>query len=290
MHTVADDSGRSLFQRIPFRLVGGRNPLILVPVQVDGMGPYQFILDTGASHCLLSPELAETLGVRPEIEEQAMGAGGAVTLAFAQVASLAVGSTRRSNLQVAITGELRRIEEAIGCRVDGDLGFSFLKDFSLTIDYEARTLCFASLSETGNGSPSAHSIPFKLAAEHKPLILAQVVVNDQGPFQFAVDTGASKTMLSSELAAKLAIEITEVGPATGGGGQIKIFAGRANSLAVGNAVVRDHAIGVGEFLTMLSASIGAPLDGIVGHNFLNQFRVTIDYPRSVLELVPATVQ
>jgi hypothetical protein len=53
--------------------------------------------------------------------------------------------------------------------------------------------------------------------------------------------------------------------------------------------VRDHAIGVGQFLATLSAAIGVKLDGILGYNFLNQFRVTIVYPRGILELVPAGV-
>jgi predicted aspartyl protease len=275
---------------VPFRLVGGQNPLILVPVHVDDKGPYAFILDTGASHCLLSKELAEILGVRPEIEGQAMGAGGPVKLAFAHVASMAVGATRQCNVQVAITDELKRIGTAIRSRVDGDLGFEFLKDFSLTIDYRAGALGFASRLEADHGGPAAHSIPFKLAAAHKPLILVQVMVNDQGPFQFALDTGASRTMLSSELAGKLAIETIEDSPVTGGGGQIKILAGKVRSLSVGEAIVRDHAIGVGEFLAMLSQTAGAKLDGIVGYNSLNQFRVTIDYPRRTLSLVPTGIQ
>jgi predicted aspartyl protease len=275
---------------VPFRLVGGQNPLILVPVHVDDKGPYEFILDTGASHCLLSKELAEILGVRPEIERQAMGAGGPVKLAFAHVASMAVGATRQCNVQVAITDELKRIGTAIRSRVDGDLGFEFLKDFPLTIDYRTGALGFASRLEADHGGPAAHSIPFKLAAAHKPLILVQVMVNDQGPFQFALDTGASRTMLSSELAGKLAIETIEDSPITGGGGQIKILAGKVSSLSVGEAIVRDHAIGVGEFLAMLGQAAGAKLDGIVGYNFLNQFRVTIDYPRRILSLVPAGIQ
>lgn len=75
-------------ENIPFHLAGGQNPLILVPVYVDRKGPYQFILDTGASHCLLSQELSATLGIRPETEKQAMGAGGPVKLTIAHVSSL----------------------------------------------------------------------------------------------------------------------------------------------------------------------------------------------------------
>jgi predicted aspartyl protease len=275
--------------KVPFRLTGGQNPLIVVPVQVDDTGPYPFILDTGASHCLLSRELSKRLQVQPEMEKQAMGAGGPITLAFAHVASMAVGCARQSNVPVAITSELERIGAAIGSRVEGGLGFSFLKDFSLTIDYSANSLSLAPPLEVADVSRSANAIPFKLAAAHKPLILLQVMVNGRGPFQFALDTGASRTMLSCELAETLAIEIVQDSPVTGGGGQIEVFAGTVGSLAVGNALVRDHAIGAGGFLALLSQVVDAKLDGILGYNFLNEFRVTIDYPRQIVELVPAGV-
>ena len=272
-------------ERIPFRLAGGRNPLILVPVHVNDKGPYEFILDTGASHCLISRALSDLLSVRPETEEEAMGAGGSVKLSFGTVASVAVGSARQLNVSVAVTSELERIATAIESRVDGDLGFSFLKDFSVTIDYQANTLSFTSGLALSNRT-SSNWTPFDIAAQDKPLILVQAIVNDQGPFQFAVDTGASRTILSAELAAKLALETIGERPAVGGGGQVNILAGNVKSLAVGDAIAKDHAIGVGEFLSMLSKALQTKLDGIVGYNFLNQFRVRIDYPARILELVP----
>jgi predicted aspartyl protease len=289
MGTLAEDRECVVPESIRFRLASAQKPLILVPVHVNDKGPYQFILDTGASHCLFSTELSELLGLRPGMEKLAIGAAGTVKVALSQVARLAVGSRRQHNLQVAITDELRRVAAAIGTRVDGVLGFEFVKDFSLTIDYQAGAIWFSTPAETGNGSHSAQSIPFQLAGSRKPLILVPVIVNEQGPFQFALDTGASRTMLSSELAARLALETVEDGAATGGGGQIRILAGKVKLLAVGNATVRDHAIGVGGFLATLSAAVEVNLDGILGYNFLNQFRVTIAYPRGILELAPAGV-
>lgn len=278
-------------QKIEFRLAGGQNPLILVPVFVDARGPYQFILDTGASHCLLSQDLSVTLGIQPEVEKQAMGAGGSVKLMFAHVNSMTIGSALKENVQVAITNEIQRIAAVIQSRVDGVLGFAFLKEFVVVIDYRNGTLRLALPSEegNGNGNGSGSRISFKLASTSKPLILVPAIVNGQGPFQFALDTGASRTMLSIELARKLAVETADDSPVTGGGGKIKILAGKVSSLAVGDAAVHDHAIGAGDFLDMLSKAVGAQLDGIIGYNFLNQFEVTIDYPRSRLELAPGCV-
>lgn len=285
MNTFTENQERVARERIPFRLAGSQNPLILLPVHVNDKGPYEFILDTGASHSLVSPELAEILGVKPETEQQAMGAGGSVKLGLAHVASIAVGATRQSNVQVAITDELKRIGKAIQSRVDGDLGFDFLKDFRLVIDYRAGTLGFLPKLDINNDSRLTTSIPFALAAVQKPLILVQTMVNEHGPFQFALDTGASRTMLSSELADRLAIEIVEDSPGLGVGGQVKVLGGKVRSVAVGTAVARDHAVGVGDFLSMLSAALGTKLDGIIGYNFLNQFRVTIDYPNRIVDLV-----
>lgn len=277
-------------ENVRFRLAGGQNPLILVPVHVNERGPYEFILDTGASLCLISQELSATLGVPVEGEKEARGAAGPVRLGLGRVSSMTVGSARRLDLQVGITDELRRIAAVIRSPVDGDLGFDFLKDFALTIDYPASVLRLVPAPADGHASgsqPRDGALPFELVSASKPLILLPVGVNGEGPFQFAVDTGSSRTMLSRELAERLAIETIDDAPATGGGGQVEILAGKVESLTVGNATVRDLAIGAADFLTVLSAALGVELDGVLGYNFLNQFEVTIDYPRGTVGLVPA---
>jgi len=41
---------------------------------------------------------------------------------------------------------------------------------------------------------------------------------------------------------------------------------------------------VADFFTTLNATIGAKLDGIVGYNFLRNYKVVIDYPGETLTL------
>ena len=38
------------------------------------------------------------------------------------------------------------------------------------------------------------------------------------------------------------------------------------------------------FFAMLSNAIGTKLDGIVGYNFLRNYKVTLDYPNETLSL------
>jgi predicted aspartyl protease len=265
-----------------FTLTGGGAPLILVPTYVNGRGPYNFILDTGAAHSLISSGLASNLGIHSESEEKAFGAGGAVQISLARVSSIAVGLARQENAQVAITNDLEQIGAGLKAQVDGDLGFSFMKDFRVTVDYQRNVLRLVRASDNHDeNSHDATAVPFTLASA-EPLIVVQAVVNGQGPFQFAVDTGAGRTVLTPELAERLNIEATKEVKGAGVGGKMPLTGATVDSLSLCSATVRDHAVVVGAFIDTISAAAGTKLDGIVGHNFLNQFQLTIDYPQNRL--------
>jgi predicted aspartyl protease len=276
---MRDSAGETEFQ-----LIGGTAPLVLVPSDVNGMGPYNFILDSGATHCLISPEIATNLGIQLESQEEAVGAGGAVQLSYARVGSLAVGSVEQENTQVIITHDLERIGAALKLTVDGAIGVSFMKDFCVTIDYQRKVLCFARPSDgPDEASPSASSIPFTLAPS-EPLILLQAFVRAQGPFQFTLDTAAGRTVISPRLADRLNVRSGKAIVGAGVGGPIPLSRAQLDSLTVGDATVQDHIVVIGGFIDAISAAAGAELDGIIGNNFLNRFHVTLDYPRSRLRL------
>jgi predicted aspartyl protease len=137
----------------------------------------------------------------------------------------------------------------------------------------------------GAGSAAHSEVPFQLAGAVKPLVLVPAFVNGRGPHTFVLDTGASATVLSPELATALGIETTAAEPMTGAGGMLQATTGRIGSLTVGNAALQDVAVMVADFLAELGRVIGTPLDGVLGYNFLRQFRVTLDYPASTLWLM-----
>jgi predicted aspartyl protease len=276
-----------MLTEVNFRLAGGAQPLILVPASVNGDGPHEFILDTGAGVSLLTPELAERVGVTITESKEGMGAGGRLAISLGVVESLSVGQARAENVQVAITSELHRIGAVIGASVDGNVGYSYLKDFRLTLDYQKLTLQLIQAEhETNEDSNSAHSeVKFKLAHPSKPLVLVPTFVNDEGPFIFALDTGASSTVLSSEVAQMLCIESTGIPQMTGAGGAMQGASGVVRSLAVGNARLENLAVATADFLAMLSQIVKTKLDGIIGYNFLKEFKVTIDYPNETLHLI-----
>src|SRR5580765_8142119 len=105
-HEVDNAAGGSMFAEVEFRLVGGEQPLIVIPASVAGRGPFDFVLDTGAGTSLLSPRLASALDIVPTGTKQGRGAAGRVTVALASAPSISVGAAYRAPWPVAITAEV----------------------------------------------------------------------------------------------------------------------------------------------------------------------------------------
>jgi predicted aspartyl protease len=270
--------------RVKFHLAGGAQPLILLPVSVNGQGPFEFILDTGAGTSLLSPDLAQKIGAKIIASKEGQSAGGKVSVSLAKVDSLALGETRRDDVDVGIV-DLSHIGKAIGAKIDGDLGYNFFNRFQITIDYNNCEIRFDDPKGVEYFGTSARAeMPLRLANPAKPLILVDTYLNGRGPFQFAIDTGTSTTAIAPELGKQLGLAGSPIGPATTGGSHVDVTAVSLQSFAIGRSKVDNMAVVVADFFTVLSQAVGAKLDGIVGYNFLRNYKVVIDYPNEILRL------
>jgi predicted aspartyl protease len=269
---------------VKFRLAGGAQPLILLPVHVNDRGPFDFILDTGAGTSLLSSDLAKQLEVKVIGSKEGQSAGGKVSVSLAKVDSLAVGEIELHDVDVGIV-DLAQIGKTVGAKIDGDLGYNFLKRFRITLDYRDCEIRFDDPKRVESvGRTAKAEVPIRLAGPAKPLILIGVHVDGRGPFQFAIDTGTSTTAIAPELAKQLGVESSPVGAGTTGGAPVDFYAGSLQSFQLGGAKIDNMAVVVADFFAMLSAAIGTKLDGIVGYNFLRNYKVVIDYPGETLTL------
>ena len=270
--------------KVKFRLAGGAQPLILLPVLVNDRGPFDFILDTGAGTSLVSTELAKELDLKIIGSKSGQSAGGKVSVSLAKVDSLAVGETKLNEIDIGVV-DLGHIAKTVGARIDGDLGYNFLKHFRITIVYRACELRLEDPKRVESFARGAQTeIPMRLANPAKPLILADVYPNGRGPFQFAIDTGTSTTAITPALAKQLGVKTSPVGAGTTGGAAVDFTAGLLQSFQLGGAKIDNMAVIVADFFAMLSTAIGTNLDGIVGYNFLRNYKVVIDYPGETLTL------
>lgn len=125
---------------MPFRLAGTGGAAVLVPVRINGKGPYNLVLDTGATFTCLDQELARELNLRPRAGVSATGVGArsAGTVQLVGVKSLQVGTATASDVTACVL-DLKHTRQ-MGLKTDGLLGLNFLRAFRVTIDFRRKVL------------------------------------------------------------------------------------------------------------------------------------------------------
>ena len=125
---------------LEFTLAGPNDAAILVPVRLNGSGPYAFVLDTGATLTCLDEELADSLNLPSPTGAVGFGAGigstGSVRLVT--IDSLQVGSARAFDLLGCVL-DLEQFR-ALGLEAHGLLGLNVLKSFRVVLDFDRRVL------------------------------------------------------------------------------------------------------------------------------------------------------
>ena len=257
-------------------------PFILLPTYVNGKGPFGFVLDTGAAMSVLTKELADAIGVKGTEVKEALGAAGQrIEVPLGRVDSISIGKSNAENIQVGITTELPK---CIGAR--GALGYNFLKGFVVTIDYESNLLTLASPGdETSQARAMQAYVPLRLAKPDRPILLVDVLVNARETYQFILDTGASQTIVSPEMAQRMGIGGTTADSIIGVGGATPSSVGISTSLSIGEASLSNVTVIIADIFSGLSKAVGAKFDGILGFNFLSRFKIEIDYPNERLGLL-----
>jgi hypothetical protein len=112
------------------------------------------------------------------------------------------------------------------------------------------------------------------------ILFLRVRVNGSRPLRFIFDTGASVSMVNSELIPELGLKVEGQASGTATGGAIHVGLVNGVSLSVAGAEVTNQIIA-----TMpLDKMPCVEFDGIIGYDFINQFIVEIDYPNNVINL------
>lgn len=123
---------------IRFRMKDGRR--MLVPVLVNGRGPYDFLLDTGTAISMIDEKFARELGLRALIRVRLGTFTGAAHVPLARVETLSVGPETLRDLNV-IFDDLRKLFLFDG-DIRGVLGQDFLSTFNYLISCRDKTIQF----------------------------------------------------------------------------------------------------------------------------------------------------
>ncbi|WP_235522709.1 retropepsin-like aspartic protease, partial [Caulobacter sp. Root342] len=104
-----------------------------VKARVNGQGPFDFLVDTGANSSVITAELASQLDLPRGASSNLHSIAGSQSVETAKVATLSVGKRSRANMTVAI---LPREQ----LRIDGVLGLEWLDRASLLLDFKRRRM------------------------------------------------------------------------------------------------------------------------------------------------------
>ena len=181
---------------VPFHFVDGF--AVIVPVTVNGSGPYDFMLDTGTTITTVDRELGRELALQP------LGQGTAMTLTQRTPATLAVarlmvlGPLAEQNVEVMIRdlSGLRRMAPT----ARGVLGQNALNHADFLLDYRHKWVEFDMDGELAR-SLKGHHVPLRRAAlDGNPqfanlAVRANIADHGERVLDVLLDSGAASMVL-----------------------------------------------------------------------------------------------
>ena len=120
---------------VRFELAGPGGAALVVPVSINGAGPFPFVLDTGATLTCIDETLVTELKLPDVRGAVAFGGGirGLGRMRLVVLESVALGGATVRDLQGCAV-DLAPMRTA-GLDVKGLLGLNFLKAYRLTVDF-----------------------------------------------------------------------------------------------------------------------------------------------------------
>lgn len=181
---------------VPFHLERGF--AVIIPVTVNGRGPYDFMLDTGATITAIDHELGQELALEPE------GQGTVTTLTHQLATSLAIarrvdfGPMAEQNIEVMIRdlNGLRRVAPT----ARGVLGQNALNHADFLLDYQHKVLQFDKDGELTH-QLDGHHVALRRAAvpgnpQYGSLAIHTSVVDDgMRAVDLLLDSGAASMVI-----------------------------------------------------------------------------------------------
>lgn len=264
-----------MLDAIPFEFLAPDAPLVLVTGRIEGDRPITIVVDTGAMPpyaLFLSDALAQELALPRDmsfkLEESGAFGPDAIELQRVHIASFSLGSVSLADPPVAASKFIDKLSASIGRRIDGIVGYEFLRTHRFSIDYGARLIDFD--AEAG---AETRAITFTVEPK-SPMIRVRAKVNGYGPVEMELDTAATASFVSPSLAERAGIAVDADANAVGAGGEGRVRSGHAD-IELGGQAAPSQLVAVSDQVSGRSAETA---EGLIGAPFFLGRKVTISYP------------
>ena len=248
--------------------------LVFARVMINGRGPYEFAVDTGASQIVLSEKLAGDLGLTPVTSTimHGVGGGGKIDTKLYSVKEMTIGDVKIKNVPVGTFND-----PLVSQLADGIFSTAVLSDFILTVNYPGNQLEISRKRPAAN--PASEVLP---AWYFSNLLLVPVQVNGQHRGNFIVDTGAVTTVISHNMAATLGVDEKTPGAkidlgiaGVGGFEGVVLRVPNVTFKTAKNSETFPQVVSIN--LKEMSKMIGTEVAGVIGFDFLDEYKLTLDY-------------
>jgi Flp pilus assembly protein TadD/predicted aspartyl protease len=269
-----DPASDNQLYTIPFKIV---NEKVVVRARVNGALAQDFVVDTGSENTVVTRPTAVRLGVLPVTQTLSAGVGdvGLRGLQLGRIDSLEIGDLKLRNVPCLIKNPPLR---DVPIRETESLSPLAL-GYSMTIDYKTQLISF------GRHLP-AEQMDVELPLRLYRLATVQGTVDGSHRANFIIDTGGEVISISQATALSLGKEASRrislrVFGTSGWDRDAFLLPGV--NLAFDAIQYNNYSVVVLNLDTP-SALLGFQVGGIVGHNFLRNYRVAIDLEHSKLGL------
>ena len=159
---------------------------VVVPVKINGQGPFRFIVDTGANHSTISPELVRVLALKTGTQSLITldGITGAAQVTYVSVDRLQAGDLTLEDTTLPVV-----LGSVMG-GADGILGAAGMSQKSLLIDFQRNRVAIASHMEA---AARTRAIKLHAARMDSGLMVLDTLIAGVH-VQAVLDTGAERTL------------------------------------------------------------------------------------------------
>jgi hypothetical protein len=257
-----------------FELVRG---MVVVQAELDGRRA-NFILDTGSPMMILNDRDNKAKAI------QAASLHGSMAGDWKTIESFSWAGVSKYELP-ALTTDIGALEMVTNRPIAGLIGYKFLEDFDLLIDFENLLITLVPHGKPAvmKGWTLKTQIPFTMAG-HLPVIEAKI---GDKVLRFGLDTGANTNML--DLQKSFELEQGLVTPVNNAG--VLGMSGSTNRTYAGNVV--ETTIGGLDFWNMrfvfsdishLQNLVTNDVDGLFGFPFFKSGKFSINYSTKMISL------
>lgn len=276
-------------EMLDFRLIKN---LIVIPLNINGKGPFNFILDTGVGSLIVTdPNLLDTLNLKNlrTTKIYGLGEGQEIDAFLTNDIDVKIKGANIKNVPSAILKtDIFDLSNYLGVKIYGLIGYPFFKNFVVKINYMSNRLNFSLPKATSNIRGTKFSLEIE---NNRPYVFAdlQTPLLTPAKVKLIIDCGASHALSMDGIQGNpfpLPKDTISANLGVGLSGVISGHMGRIPKFSLGKYKFNNILTSFPSENVSVKKIGNTQQDGNIGADILKRFNVVFDYQNLSMYLKP----